>query len=299
MKSYFTSGEFVEQAIVRAGMLDHTMWKLRDQSLLTMLSAVVYELAMQNFEIDKPFYYSTKMVTPIHNGKRSVASGSYNATSGILTVLMTPYASINDVGKVVTFFDADTNIMYAGVIEDFIPGAVPQFELRLFIDAPTIATVTHVTIGNWLIDGDVIQLTGDYKLFSSENIVITDLKNECQCDIKNAQEFARRKTMKVYRDSSSRWAMYENGAIRFNAGSNAPAMGTMVVGGYWLPNKIRSFASKVQIPEHRVEDAMTRMTAKLLGIKNGQPVSTSDMNKEVVNEKLRDEESKNDIEKVR
>jgi len=244
---------------------------LFESTLLSMLSSQMYEVIREYFEKDKTFYYSTKLVYPVRNGKFGLEGGSYVKSTGKLTITISPPSSAVDIGKIVTFFDATTGNMFAGIIIDYAPGVSPAYIIDTFDDINNIASVKWVTVGDWLWSGDVI-LLNKHKLITIDDLDIYDVTNSEKINIIEPCEFGIRSDGIFYRDSASRWAKIENDAIRFGSGSTAPAMGVLIISGYWLPPKIMSMDTKVPMPDIRINLLSDRLVNILLAAKKGEPM---------------------------
>jgi hypothetical protein len=260
------------------------------------------EVARAHFETDKESYYYTRPVLGSTNGK-FVAGGSlaYNASTKRVDVTgLSPTATSNDIGKIITFFDGATSParFFAGVITAF--PVANTYEVTLYHPAPSLSAVANVTVGDWLVAGDVIMLTGDNQVLSPENMSLFDITNDYEISLVSYKEFQTRRTLTGFNASSARWAKYSKTSIELTAGSLAPALGTLRISAYWVPPKSGDFTSPIYCPDDRVSEVEDRLLNRLLSFKYKQPAQVMPVQQaELSTIQLKSKSDLEDIQKVR
>jgi hypothetical protein len=214
---------------------------------------------------------------------------------------MSPSISEKDINKVITFFDKDNNTKFvAGVITAYISGTPKMHEITPFNPVGSITNVSNITIGDWLVSGDVITLTQGNNIFSPENISLYDTVNKTFIEMVSYKEFDYRKSMAKYQDGSTRYCRYKRTSIEFAAGSSAPTLGTLRLSGYWEPKRPGGLNSPVYASDTRLAEIEDRLCVKLTGIKLKSFVPQADTTTvEVQTAQLRDEDTVKDQMKAR
>jgi hypothetical protein len=305
IQSTIKCGSIIENALMRSGMLSISGYGLSKTDLLNFVHESTIDIARKHFEMEKENYYGSRPCIQIQNGKFSTGSGaSYDGTTSRLTytgVTMSFAPTKNDVGKVITFFNASQpNQFFAGIISAFIDSIPPKHEIALFTPVPSIANVTAITIGNWLLSGDVIMLNGDNQVFSPENLSVYDMSNRIPIEMVSLEAFDYMKSMAKYQNSSHRWGRYKRTAIEFAAGDNANPVGSLMISAYWEPLRPRDYDSPVYASDVRLTEIENRLIIKLLSIKNKTFVNEQDFTPvEVQTEQLDDKATKEAENRVR
>lgn len=300
VRASFKAGQVIENALKRAQMLALSRFGLSVKNVLHMLDESIVAVAQAHFQTDKEMFYASKPVQGTTNGKYG-ATGSYDSVTRTLTVTMTPTLSANDIGKVVTFFDSSTTPKraFAAVIEDIADGST-GYIINPYYPIPNIASALYISVLDWLLVGDVLNLTDNNQIFSPENLSLYDLSSGYTINLVSYQEFDRRKGQLMYSDGKSRWARYTGATIDFAAGSSADPLGTLMVGAYWIPPKLTSLGQSVPISDKRVPEVEDELVRRLLSIRASQPLQTiASLQGELAQAGLRDENTRGDEGKVR
>jgi len=269
-------GHMIRSALTRTGMLAIGKYALSIPQLLRLLDDTVRENAVRNFQTDKENYYDSRPILATVNGKFA-ATGNFDSATNLLSFTMTiGGASLNDIGKIVTFFDNTPPFyMYAGVIANFFDGAPQKYLLSLLYPIPTIASAINITIGDWLPKGNVIRLIQPNEILSPEHLILFDLTNSEVVDIVFYDEFDRRSSKLLYKTSTKKWARYQAGLIEIASGSAAPTLGTVRVSANWMPPRSAQLDFPIYAPEKRLGQIEDEFIKKLMSIKVGQPVAES------------------------
>lgn len=273
--STYKAGQIVEQGLKTVGMLAMSRFGLTVENVLDKLHQSVIDVVNAHFPDDKRNYHETRLTGGITNGKRGDLSVAYNAATRELGAVVTPPATANDVGKLITFFDFTPAIptFHYGIIQNYI-SAGPKYVIQTFYDIPDLVDVRHVTVGHVLITGDVLVLGQGNELFSAEDLVVYDASNQQTIDIVDDDTFHRRLKMSTWKNGDMRWGRYKSRTIEFANGTQAPEVGTLFVSGYWVPPRPTSLADGVYVSDTRIPEVVKLFTQSLYADKVRQPVQT-------------------------
>jgi len=304
IQSTVKCGVIIENALMRSDMEAISGYGISEANLFNLFHESTVDIAKKHFETDKENYYESRPIIQIQNGKFSTGSGaSYDVSTSRLTlsITMSIAPTKNDEGKIITFFNAaQVSQFFAGIITAFIDGAPAQYEIALFNPLPSVANVTAITVGSWLLTGSTITFNGNNQIFSPENLSVYDTTNRLGIEMVSLEKFDYMKSMARYQQSSHRWGRYKRSSVEFAAGDNAPPLGPVVVSAYWQPQRPGDFNSPVYASDLRLTEIENRLIVKLLSIKNRSFVPEQDFTAvEIQTKQLEDAQSREAEARVR
>ena len=280
VKSTEKSGSLIESALKKMGMLAISRYSLTVNDILAMLYRAELDVIRAHWEQDKDGYYETRIGQATTNAKYAASGASYNEATGELTATMSPVASVNDVGKMVTFFDVATGVGVIGTITDFVAGSPTKYVVSTFFPIPTLASVQGVTVMDTLLTGDMLRLTDGNEIWTPEKLEIYDLSNQVVIKLVPNEEFNNRKRLDVWKNGSTRWARYMKTAIEFAAGLGASQIGTLKIAAYWLPPRTKSLNDTLYCGDARLGEVERALMMSLFELKTGQPAIVPDATRE-------------------
>ena len=281
IKSTEKSGVLIESALKKMGMLAISRYGLTIRDILAMLYRAELDVIRAHWEQDKDGYYETRIGQDTTNFKRCASGASYDETTGELTATMIPTpASINDIGKMITFFDAATGVGIMGTISGFIAGSPTKYVVVLNVPVPDLPSVESITVADTILGGDLLKLNDGNEIWAPEKLEIYDLTNDEVVLVVDNEDFNRRRELNTWKDGSTRWARYMKSAIEFSAGSEAPPIGTLKLSAYWLPPRTKSSNDTLYCSDIRLGEVERALMMALFELKTGRPAIALDATRE-------------------